>query len=174
MTLATPKRWTRETYYRMAEQGLLEGKVELVNGIILEMSPQSPLHSLVIGRLNRLLVKAYGDAHMVRVQCPLNLGEWDQPEPDFAVVALNDLPDDEHPARAVLVVEVSASSLEFDRGDKRALYQKSEVDEYWVVNLKVRQLEIYQGSNCEVLKPGAQVTLPGCHEVIQIDDILGA
>lgn len=148
------KRWTRESYYRVAESGVFEGeRVELIEGEVLYLSPQNHEHASAIGRMTNLLVRAFGESHVVRVQLPLDLGELSQPEPDFALVSFGEnercRP---HPNRADLVIEVSFTSLTFDRGDKACVYAKAGLPELWIVNLPARQLEILRN-------PGADPSL---------------
>lgn len=138
------KLWTRDAYYQVASSGAFEGeRVELIEGEVIYLSPQNHEHASTVGRLNNLLVRAFGESHVVRVQLPLDLGDRSQPEPDFALVTLHD--NDQcrpHPSRADLVIEVSATSLSFDRGDKACVYAKAGLPELWIVNLGARQLEI--------------------------------
>lgn len=139
------KQWTREEYLRLAELEFFQDqRVELMYGEILRMSPQKRPHALTIGRLNTVLVRVYGETHVVRVQCPLDLTQDSQPEPDIAVVpiALVEAADP-HPNTADLVIEISASSLSYDRGDKGALYAQAGIPYYWLFNLQDRCLEAY-------------------------------
>lgn len=139
------KQWTREEYLRLADLDFFEGqRVELMYGEILRMSPQKKPHALTIGRLTTVLVRVYGETHIVRVQCPLDLTQDSQPEPDIAVVPIAVVEEaDPHPGTADLVVEISASSLNYDRREKGALYALAGIPSYWLFNLKNRSLEVY-------------------------------
>lgn len=110
------KRWNREADHRLAEVGALSPgeRVELIEGHMVAMGPQSPEHSRPLTLLNTLLMRLFSHTHLVRVQLPLDLGEWSQPEPDFAIVAFSDFPEDRHPSRADLVMEIALSSLTYD------------------------------------------------------------
>jgi len=141
-----PKRWTREEYEQLIERGIFVGKprVELIEGQIVEMSPQNTPHSRAISRLNRLLSRLLGEHHYVRVQCPLNSGLDSQPEPDFALVRLELVDEgDQQPGTADLVIEVSHTTVRYDR-KKARLYAASQVPEYWIVNLEQQRLEVYR------------------------------
>lgn len=133
-------------YHRLADAGVLgeDDHVELLEGLIVEMSPQSERHARVIQRLTALLVKALGDRFVVRPQLPLTFGD-SEPEPDLAVVRAEDAANrDEHPNRALLVVETSSASLEHDRTVKARIYARAGVPEYWIVNLQDACIEAYR------------------------------
>lgn len=130
----------------MIEAGIFDEDehVELLEGLLVAVTPQREDHSKVILRLTRALNGALGDAYEVRPQLPLTLGEDSEPEPDVAVVLAADARSrTEHPRSAVLVVEVAADSLRKDREIKGALYVRAGVPEYWIVNLADRCVEIY-------------------------------
>jgi Uma2 family endonuclease len=170
-TMAQPavdvKRWTREEYERLAESGFFhpDERVELIDGIIYEMSPQTSRHSSTISAAQEILQRVFLDGFSLRIQMPLNLNADSQPEPDLAVVPghwrdyLN-----AHPTTAVLLVEVSDSSLHLDREAKRVLYAEAQIPEYWILDTKAKQLEVFHDpSNGDyrfrtVLKPGDSIT----------------
>ena len=97
---------------------------------------------------------AYGAEHVVRSQSPLALGDRSEPEPDIAVVRgkMRDF-SREHPTTALSVIEVSDSTLEFDRVTKSSLYAKFGIPHYWVLNLRDRCLEIFQSPVADETAP---------------------
>jgi Uma2 family endonuclease len=140
-----PKRFSREEYYRLGELGFLDERTELIEGEILEMPPIGPDHASVGTILRRLLESQLSSDWHVRDGVPLDLGERNQPQPDFAVVKGS--PKDymlAHPTEAALVIEVSKSSLDFDRKAKSALYATSGIPEYWIVDLASKCIESYR------------------------------
>jgi Uma2 family endonuclease len=141
------RRWTRAEYERLAEVGLLRAdeRVELIEGEIVEMAPQLGQHTTGILLTEDALRKLFGVGHQIRVQCPLALGDYSEPESDVAVVAggLRDFRD-HHPTSALLVVEVADSTLAFDRDTKGGLYARAGILEYWILNLVERQVEVYR------------------------------
>jgi Uma2 family endonuclease len=136
---------TREMYYRLAELGFFEGKrVELIEGEVIEMSPVSPRHFASGDRIQKLLNALFGEDYWVRFQGPLALGD-SEPQPDIAVVeGTPAMYQEEHPHKAVLVVEISDATLSYDRTYKLSLYARAGIPEYWIVNLKEQLLEIYR------------------------------
>lgn len=150
------KRWTREEYERTVAAGAFapDARVQLIQGDIVEMTPQGAAHVAAVRAVEEALRSVFSTGHDVRVQAPLALLHDSEPEPDVAVVhgSFRDYRD-HHPERAVLVAEVSDTSLEFDRTRKAAMYARGGVPEYWIVNLVDRQLEVYRDP-----REGAYVT----------------
>lgn len=139
-----PRLWRRDEYHRMAEAGIFNGqRVELIEGEVVEMSPQGGPHFTAIALAEEALRRIFGQGYVVRAQGPLCVGELSEPEPDVAVVpgAVRDYRE-AHPATALLVVEIADSTLTFDRGEKASLYAKASIPDYWIVNLIDRQVEI--------------------------------
>ena len=142
------RKWTREEYDRMVEAGVLspEDHVELIDGEILQVTPQGSRHATAISLCQRALAIALSDGYLVRSQLPLALDDISEPEPDIAVVP--GFPRDyrdAHPASGLLIVEVADATLEFDRERKGSLYARAGIAEYWIVNLIDEQLEVYRG-----------------------------
>ncbi len=129
--------WTRERYEQAAAAGVFEDRrVELVDGVIYDMTPQNSPHATGIRKCERALQAVFASGFDVRSQLPLALGADSMPEPDVAVVVGE--PDDyrkAHPTTAVLVVEVSDASELHDRNRKASLYARAGIPELWLVNL---------------------------------------
>ncbi|HEX5415878.1 MAG TPA: Uma2 family endonuclease [Chloroflexota bacterium] len=175
MSAVQLKRWSRADYDRLVREGFFapDERVELVDGDIVEMTPQDPRHATAIVVGLEALQSAIGREYHVRVQLPLALGAASEPEPDLAVIhgprrafATN------HPTGAALVVEVAESSLAYDRERKSAAYSQAEIPEYWIVNLVDQLLEVYRDP-----RPGigyATRLLYGTADEIAIEAIPGA
>jgi Uma2 family endonuclease len=183
-----PVRWTRDQYYQMAEAGLLEGKrVELIEGVIIEMPPMKSPHwaSLILTR-DRLSL-AFSHGYVISSQAPVKLGGPSDPEPDVAIIA-GDARSYARaiPTTALLIVEIADSSLAYDRRDRGSLYARAGINDYWIVNLVDRRLEVYRNpnpdaaqlhgfgySNLQVLGPNDWVTpLEKLGERIQVAELL--
>ena len=125
----------------MVSAGFFVGeRVELIRGVIVEMSPQNIPHSAAIQFLNRWLQPALVGRADVRVQLPFVVGDDSVPEPDVALVAPVILKHS-HPSQAFLLIEVADASLAYDRREKTDLYARAGVPEYWIVNLVDRVVE---------------------------------
>ena len=141
--------FTVDDYHAMAEAGVLnaEDRVELIDGEILEMSPIGSRHAAHVNRLNRWLTTALGERAVLSVQNPVRLDDFAEPEPDLAVLRPRaDFYAEAHPGPrdVLLLIEVSDSSLVFDRKVKLPLYAGHEIPEVWVVNLIEGQIEVYR------------------------------
>lgn len=135
------RRISADEYCRMAEIGVLapDARVELIDGEILDMPPIGTDHESVVDRLNHSFVRAVDDLAIVRVQGSVRLGSMSMPQPDITV--LKPRPDFYRSRRAaesdvLLIIEVSDSTLRFDRDVKVPLYARHGVPEVWVVDLQ--------------------------------------
>ena len=132
-------------YFQLVEKGYLQAddRVELLEGLVVASPPPGPLHASVTMSVDRALRAAVGDRASIRIQMPLLVAPRSAPEPDIAVVA-GDAKDyrKSHPLRALLVVEISDSSLPQDRLTKSRIYARAAVPEYWIVNLRDEVLEV--------------------------------
>ena len=135
---------SRAEYERMVEVVILDedDKCELLRGVIVAVSPQGWLHAQVIVWLNAKLVRALDPRYSVRPQLPYVADDWSEPEPDLCVV-IEDQSRREHPASALLVIEVAVSSLRIDRTAKQIIYAENGVPEYWVIDAERRQVHVY-------------------------------
>jgi Uma2 family endonuclease len=139
--------WARADYERLVSAGILGpgDRVELLEGEIIEMSPEKSRHAAAVDLALDALRRRLGASHTIRVQHPLAVSETSEPEPDLAVVpgTPRDYVD-RHPSSADLVVEVSDSSLEYDRTRKAGVYAGAGIPDYWIVNLVESVLEVHR------------------------------
>ena len=150
------RRFTRAEYERLIELGIFQPdeEIELIGGDLLVAEPQGAAHYTAIVKTTRALVAAFGPRWYVRSEGPLGLDDDSEPEPDVAVVPGD--PDDysrAHPSRAVLIVEVADSSLDADRHRKGSLYARAGLEDYWVLNLVDRVLEVYRQPVADAAAP---------------------
>jgi Uma2 family endonuclease len=149
MSIQVAKRsFTVAEYRRMVEAGILSeaDRVELIDGEVFEMSPIGTRHAACVGRLTRVLTLLLQHAALVWVQNPIRLDNYSEPQPDLVVLKFrpdfyeNSLPT---PEDVLLVIEVSDTTLEYDRRVKAPLYARAGVPEVWVVNLPDERVEAY-------------------------------
>ena len=183
------RRWTRREYDRLIELGFLheDEPVQLVGGQLMVAEPQGSEHAVAVSLVARALGRAFGPNWYVMVQLPIALDEESEPEPDIAVASGHPRDyRDRHPSRPVLVVEVADSTLAFARQHKGSLYARAGVEDYWIVNLVDRVLEVYRiptaapgapyGSAyqaVDILAPGASVSpLAAGGSTVSVADLL--
>lgn len=131
----------------MGEAGILtrDDRVELIHGEIVEMSPIGNRHAACVGRLTHLLVPAVGAHAIVWVQNPILAGVESEPQPD--VVLLRPRPDfygqgRARPGDVLLLIEVSDTTLGYDRQVKLPLYAAAGIPESWIANLVEDCIEV--------------------------------
>ncbi len=132
---------------RLVKLGVFDRKrVELLGGKIYVMAPQFDRHAASITLCLQAFERAFGNGFWVRPQLPLNIDKGSGPEPDISVVpgGPRDYVGTGHPKTALLVVEISESSLRYDRGKKACRYARAGCHDYWIVNLVDRCVEIHR------------------------------
>ena len=145
--MKTLARWSLKDYHRMINTGILAGRqVELLAGEIVEMSPEAPEHKFYEEELADYLRRKLEGKALVSEARPITLSD-SQPEPDIAVVKLpRNNYRQRHPSTEdiFLLVEISNSSLAYDLGDKKQVYANAGIKEYWVLDLKQKQLRVFR------------------------------
>ena len=139
---------TVEEYHRMGEAGILteDDRVELIEGELVAMAPVGSEHIAATNALTRLLVLAVGDRAIVSVGNPVRLTRHSEPQPDFSLLNRRDnyRKTPPGPEDTMLAVEVSNTSLDYDRKVKLALYARSLIPEVWIVNLAAEEVEVHR------------------------------
>lgn len=146
-TKTGPRRriWTGAEFYRLLELGFFEGqRVQLIEGDIIEMPAQKNFHALGITLTHDALRAIFTNGYWVRVQMTLDLTPLSVVDPDVAVVTGNprDFKTNDNPTSALLVVEVSDTTLSHDRRAKSSLYARAGIEDYWIMNLRKQRLEV--------------------------------
>ena len=135
------RKFTVEEYFRMVEEGILQPKekVELIEGEILLMAPMGEAHFSGIMNYTHVFRRFPPELFALLIQAPLPLNESSAPEPDLALLKYRE---DNYaggfplPEEVLLVIEVSSSSLTYDRDVKAHIYGRAMVPETWVLNLR--------------------------------------
>ena len=139
-----------EDYHWMIEHGFFneDERVELIRGVLHQMSPEGPRHVAAIDRLHHHFFGKLGECAQVRAQHPVSLPEsGSEPEPDLVLAKKReDYYSGRHPVpeEVILVVEVAASSLEEDQRVKVPIYAAAGIVECWIVNLRDDRIEVYR------------------------------
>ena len=133
----------------MGRAGILgeDERVELIGGEIIVMAAIGNRHAACVLRLNATFnTERLGGRALVQVQNPVAADPYSQPQPDLMLLAhRDDYYDFDHPSPSdvLLLVEVAASSLDYDRHTKIPLYALSGIREVWIVDLEADRIEAY-------------------------------
>ncbi len=146
------RRFTVDEYHRMIEPDILDeyDRVELIGGEIVEMSAMGARHAASVSQLSRRLERLLGDSVSIRVQMPLAIPSYDEPEPDVAVCRFRE---DEYalahptPSDALIAIEESDSTLGYDADEKLGVYARAGIPEVWIVDLTRGGDAIYRHSD---------------------------
>lgn len=141
--------FTASEYQTLADIGVLgeDERVELIEGRIIRMAAKNVNHAIATSRSNRYFQRSLGDQVLVRVQDPILLNNYSEPEPDIVLVAP---PDDRYlahhpmPKDIFLVLEIAESSLAYDRDVKCPLFAQNGIVQFSLLNLQTRELEDYR------------------------------
>lgn len=172
-------------YYCMAEAGIFaeDDRLELIEGEILQMSPIGSRHAACVDRLTRRLIRQSDEAWIVRVQSPVRLSDWTEPEPDITLLRWrDDFYEHDHPTPqdVLLIMEVADTSLGYDREKKIPIYAKAGIPEVWPVDLVQNCIVVYSRLQEDIYQSVQQfsigeiavsMTLPQLR--IEVDSILG-
>jgi Uma2 family endonuclease len=141
-------RFSVKDYARMRETGILheDDRVELIDGKVRVLSPIGPWHAEIVNRLSEALVDQRGTLGKVSVQNPVQLDDYSEPQPDLLLLKAK--PGGyrfghPQPNEVILAIEVSDSTIDFDRKQKIPRYAAAGIPEVWIVDLEHQQIEQY-------------------------------
>ena len=143
------RRFTIAEYEQIAATGIFneDERFELVQGEIVQMAAMGPQHATCVDLLYQRLVLLVGDRAYVRGQNPVRLSQYSQPQPDIAIVQRRDdfyIHGHPEPEDVLLLIDVSESSLTYDRDVKLPLYAAAGIAEVWIVVLLSQVVEVYR------------------------------
>lgn len=140
-------RFTVDDYYKMIELGMLKDyeRAEIIEGELIKKTTVGDRHAAVVNFLTRFFVKNVSDDVLVSVQNPVRLTAYDEPKPDLTLADLRKFDGKRHPRpnEIILLVEVSDSTVKYDRDKKLPLYAEAEIPEVWLVNLANEIVEVH-------------------------------
>lgn len=176
-------RFSVDEYYKMIDLGLLKDyeKAEIIDGELIQKMPIGDRHALVVDLLNKFFIRNVSDVIRVGIQNPLRVTDYNEPEPDVVLSDLTKYDGNRHPRpdEVILVVEVSDSTLKYDRDVKIPLYAESEIPEVWIVNLKKDLIEVHQKPDSgiyqltQIFKKGETITSSVLPDLsLKVDKIL--
>lgn len=145
-------RLTVKEYRQLAEDGFFNprDRTELIDGEIIFMSPIGRRHAAAVTRLTNKLAQVAQGRFDVSPQNPVELSEHSEPQPDLSLIrpeAVRGIDTMPETADAFLVIEVSDSTLYFDRGRKLRVYAEAGTLEVWIVNLRRNVIEVFRDAD---------------------------
>ncbi|MEH2252177.1 Uma2 family endonuclease [Nostoc sp.] len=143
------RKFTVEQYHKMIESGILteDDRVQLIRGEIIEMSPIGTKHAACVKCLNKLLSSKLRDRILIAIQDPVVLDNNSEPQPDVALLKPRDdfyATAHPQPQDIFLLIEVSDSTVMYDREEKIPLYAEANIIEVWLVDINEQIVEVYQ------------------------------
>ena len=149
MTSTSVRLFSQDEYHRMTEAGILDSdeRVELLEGQIITMAAKNPPHSATNLCAADYLRNLLAGKVLIRIQDPIDLNPYSEPEPDIAVVQIDARRYiDRHPtpAEIFLLVEIADTTLERDRKEKATAYAKAGIADYWILNVKTQQVHVFR------------------------------
>jgi Uma2 family endonuclease len=181
----TKKLFTVAEYYRMAEVGILDpdARLELLEGEIVEMSPVGVRHINCVNRATNIFARTLGGRAIVSVQNPVQLSEYTEPQPDIALLRPRDDFYGEKKISwedALLVIEVSDTTIRRDRDLKLPLYARAGVSELWIEDLRRNTIFVYRdpGPNTyattATFQRGDSISVAAFPDVVfKVNDLIG-
>lgn len=146
--------FTIQEYHRMAEAGILheDDRIELIHGEIIKMRrraapPTGNYHAAIVRRVSTLLIPQLAPEYLVDVQNPVHIGEHSEPEPDISILPFRE---DYYASTGVtsadvlLLIEVSDSTLHYERDKKLPLYATAQIPEVWIIDVNKKRLYAYR------------------------------
>ena len=144
----TLTRWTVEDYHRMIANGVLAGRqVELIDGQIVDMAPELPIHRATYRRGVKYLEALLKERAVVFSASPIVLPSDGEPQPDICIAAPPESQYDfRHPEPVDIfwLIEISNSTLSYDLGEKSRVYAQDGIQDYWVVDVQNKQLWVHR------------------------------
>jgi Uma2 family endonuclease len=170
------RRFTVEEYYKMGEAGVLrpDERVELLEGVILAMSPKGIKHAFANDRACKFFIKRLDDRAVVRNQNPIRLNDASEPEPDIVLAALPEEKYLEHhptPPEILLILEVAGSTLSTDRKVKTRLYAQAGIIQYGILNVEAGELEDYREPSAEGYRSKQTYTAQQSFSLVAFPDV---
>ena len=144
----TRRRFTVAEYYAMADAGILSenDRVELLDGDLIVMPPIGDWHAAKVDLFTNVLPPRLERRAIVRVQNPTRLDNTSEPQPDVTLLRWrDDFYEGGHPGPVdvLLLIEVSDTTVGYDRNEKLPLYARAGIPEVWIVNRPARRVEGY-------------------------------
>lgn len=140
-------RFSVDDYYKMIELGILKDyeKAEIIEGELIKKMTVGDRHAAVVNILNRFFSRNLSENILVSIQNPVRLTDFNEPEPDVLLADLTKYDGKRHPRpeEVLILIEVSDTTVKYDRDVKLPLYAEAKIPEVWIVNLPNEIIEVH-------------------------------
>ena len=184
-SMPTRRRFTVAEYYAMADAGILSesDRVELLDGDVITMPPIGDWHAASVKLFANAMPPALQGRAMIAVQDPVRLDDSNQPQPDVVLLRWRDdyyRSGHPGPADVLLLIEVSDTTVDYDRGVKLAAYARAGIPEVWIASRPDRRIEAYtepageEYATVRYFSPGENIAPLAFPDItLEVDRIIG-
>ena len=140
------RKLTIEEYHKLGEAGILHpnDRVELIDGLLVQMAPIGPEHQFILEKLNDIFSEQKRDRYKVGPGRPIPIPDFDEPQPDMVLFKVDAGTRRQHvsPQEIYLVIEISDTTLKYDSEEKRLAYERAAIPEYWIVDVPAKSIRV--------------------------------
>ncbi len=159
---ATRHKLTVEAYHDLGATGHLteDDRVELIEGELIDRAPIGGPHLFSANRLSMFFARSIGDRGIVSVQNPVILSRHSEPQPDLVILAPHMNARDAGvpvPKDVLLLIEVSDTTVAYDRGTKLPIYARHGLEDVWLFNLRSNRIEVYRSPTAAGYAPMQEI-----------------
>jgi Uma2 family endonuclease len=137
-----------EEYHKLGEAGILQpnDRVELIDGLLVQMAPIGPEHQFILEKLNDVLSEQKEGRFKVGPGRPIPIPDFNEPQPDMVLLKIDAGTRRQHasPGEIYLVIEVSDTTVKYDSEEKLLAYEKARIPEYWIVDIPAKALRVFR------------------------------
>jgi Uma2 family endonuclease len=142
------RRLTIDEYHKLGEVGILHpnDRVELIDGLLVQMAPIGPEHQFILEKLNDLFSEQKKGRYKVGPGRPIPIPDFNEPQPDMVLFKPGAGSRQRHPSpeEILLVIEIADTTLRYDLGRKRLAYERAGIPEYWVVDVAAKAVRAFR------------------------------
>jgi Uma2 family endonuclease len=142
------RKLTIEEYHKLGEAGILHpnDRVELIDGLLVQMAPIGPEHQFILEKLNDVLSEQKKDRFKVGPGRPIPIPYFNEPQPDMVLLGIDAGTRREHasPGEIYLVIEISDTTVKYDSEKKLPAYESARIPEYWIVDIPAKALRVFR------------------------------
>jgi Uma2 family endonuclease len=173
------RKLTIEEYHRLGEAGILHpnDRVELIDGLLVQMAPIGPEHQFIVEKLNDLFSEQKRGRFKVGPGRPIPIPDFNEPQPDMVLFKTGAGTRRQHasPQDLYLVLEVADTTVQYDSGKKLLSYENARIPEYWIVDVPataVRVLRLTEGKYEETRYTEGSVAVQAFPDVmVRLEDL---